>query len=71
MDHLMDNEFKWYMEEFNRVYGSQTLIVNHQNANQACPDFRDAITSTLNEGLPLGLISAEDIIKTLNDNLCN
>jgi ABC-type glycerol-3-phosphate transport system substrate-binding protein len=62
-----DNPWQWYWDEFNKVYGNMQVGVT---AEGACGSFNDALVSALNEGLPLGLISVDEAIQTLNAGLC-
>ncbi len=63
---LKENPWQWYWDEFNAVYGDVEPIV----PGAACGDFNDALTSVLNQGIPLGLLSVDEAIATLDAKLC-
>jgi ABC-type glycerol-3-phosphate transport system substrate-binding protein len=64
---LQDNPWQWYWDEYEMVYGDLKVGVT---AETPCGDFADAIVTTLNEGLPLGLISVDEAIEILDSSLC-
>lgn len=65
---IVPGEWDWYWEEYDRVYGPLPAAFG---LFQRCGDFEAAVTSTLNEGLPLGLISVDEAIEMLDAALCN
>jgi ABC-type glycerol-3-phosphate transport system substrate-binding protein len=60
-------KWDWYWEEYNKVYGG---LPTGMAPTPRCGDFENAVTSALNEGLPLGLISVDEAIQILDENLC-
>lgn len=64
---LKDNPWQWYWDEYDKVYGDLELAVT---AETPCGDFEAAMESTLNEGLPLGLVSVDEAIEMLDAALC-
>lgn len=63
---LSDNEWQWYWDGFNEVYGDVDLV----QEPPICGDFNNALTAVLNEGIPLGLMSVDEAIEYLDENLC-
>ncbi len=57
----------WYWDEFNRVYAAMPSAVG---VTARCGDFSAAVETALNEGLPLDLMSVDDVIAALDDALC-
>jgi phosphoglycolate phosphatase-like HAD superfamily hydrolase len=64
---LKDNPWQWYWDEYNTVYGAVEPTV----LGTPCGDFNDALTSVLNQGIPLGLMTVDEAIATLDAKLCN
>ncbi|NWF71213.1 MAG: carbohydrate ABC transporter substrate-binding protein [Chloroflexi bacterium] len=60
-------QWDWYWEQFNEVYRSLPSV---SVAPARCGDFDAAVVSTLNEGLPLGLLSVDEAIEMLDSALC-
>jgi ABC-type glycerol-3-phosphate transport system substrate-binding protein len=60
-------KWDWYWEEFNKVYGGMSTAIA---PTPRCGDFKDAVVTALNEGLPEGLITVDEAIEILNKNLC-
>ena len=50
----------------NTTYSDAEMVL----AKPPCGDFNDALTTVLNEGLPLGLYTVDEAIKYLDDHLC-
>lgn len=63
---LRTNPWQWYWDEFKAVYGDAEVTV----PGNPCGDFNDTLTSVLNQGIPLGLISVDEAIATLDSKLC-
>jgi len=64
---VVPGQWNWYWAEYNRVYGELGAAVG---ATTRCGDFEAAITSALNEGLPLGLLGVDEAVSLLDENLC-
>lgn len=60
-------QWDWYWAEFAEVYGALPSV---SVAPARCGDFDAAVVSTLNEGLPLGLLGVDETIEMLNSALC-
>ncbi len=61
-------QWDWYWAEFAEVYGSLSSV---SVAPARCGDFDAAVVATLNEGLPLGLLSVDETVEMLDGALCN
>lgn len=59
--------WKWYWDEINKVYGG---LQGTMASGAPCGDFLDAKTASLNQGLPLGLMTVDEAIKMLDAKLC-
>jgi ABC-type glycerol-3-phosphate transport system substrate-binding protein len=66
-DDLKNNPWQWYWDEFNTVYKDVEPVV----LGTPCGDFNDALTSALNQGIPLGLMTVDEAIAALDAKLCN
>jgi ABC-type glycerol-3-phosphate transport system substrate-binding protein len=62
----MENPYKWYDEMVADVYGDTVLGIHEI----PCADFEDALTSVLNEGFNLGLMTIDEAIEYLDAHLC-
>jgi multiple sugar transport system substrate-binding protein len=60
-------QWDWYWEEFNKVYAP---LGTGMAPTARCGDFNDALTSNLNQGIPLGLITVDEAIANLDAALC-
>jgi len=60
-------QWDWYWAEYDKVFGD---VPQQFAPTSKCGDFGDAYVSVINEGLPLGLISVDDAIATLDAALC-
>jgi ABC-type glycerol-3-phosphate transport system substrate-binding protein len=60
-------KWQWYWAEINKVYGG---MQGTMASGAPCGDFLDAKTASLNQGLPLGLMTVDQAIKNLNAKLC-
>lgn len=65
---VVPGQWNWYWAEFDRVYGDMPAAIG---ATTRCGDFEAAITSALNEGVPLGLLTVDDAVSMLDDALCS
>jgi multiple sugar transport system substrate-binding protein len=59
-----DKTWSWYHEEMAKVYGPLPAVI--LNADTMTGAWNDAVKSSLNEGLPLKLISVDEAIKKLD-----
>jgi ABC-type glycerol-3-phosphate transport system substrate-binding protein len=65
---LPENKMAWYTQEIKKVYGPLPMdVVELLAPPERSGDFKDATTSVLNEGLPLGLITVDEAIEMLNE----
>jgi multiple sugar transport system substrate-binding protein len=64
---MKDNPWQWYWDEMNQTYGGYKLAVA---PGVSCDKFIEARTAMINEGLPQNLVTIDDAIKTLDENLC-
>jgi multiple sugar transport system substrate-binding protein len=60
-------QWQWYWDVITTVYGPMSTTLG---SDTPCPGYVDVRTSTLNTGLPEGLISIDDAIKQLDASLC-
>lgn len=60
-------QWDWYWAEYADTYPEMETGLWYDNK---CSDFYDAVTSALNEGLPLGLITVDEAVELLDANLC-
>ncbi len=60
-------QWDWYWAEFNQVYAP---LGTGMAPTARCGDFEDAAISNLNEGLPLGLVSVDEVVANLDAALC-
>lgn len=58
----------WYWDEFNATYGSADI----KSVTDAfsCGEFGDAWVSMINEGYPLGLVTIDEVVATVDAALC-
>ena len=61
------NQWQWWWDELNKVYGGMERAVG---PGVSCGDFIDARTSAINEGLPQGLLTVDQAIQKVNAKLC-
>jgi multiple sugar transport system substrate-binding protein len=64
---VVPGQWDWFWAEYAKVYGGLPSAVA---TTPACGDFADAVVSALNEGLPLGLMSVDEAVDTLDNALC-
>ena len=64
---FVPGQWDWYWEEFNKVYGG---LATESIPTTQCGDFKDAMESALNQGLPQGLITVDEAIEMMDANLC-
>lgn len=61
-----ETKWGWYHEEISKVYGSLPMqILNPDDISSG--DFKNARETTLNQGLPQGLITVDDAIEALDE----
>jgi multiple sugar transport system substrate-binding protein len=63
---LRENPYQWYWDELSTVYGDQELFMH----GPACGDFNEALTTVLNQGIPLRLYTVDEAIDYLDAHLC-
>lgn len=64
---IPESQWKWYHQEIAKVYGPLKMeVVELMTPPQRSGDFTNATTSVLNEGVPLGLLDAEEALEKLN-----
>jgi len=61
------DKWKWYFDEVNTVYGDMKAVIG---AAAPCPEYVDARTNDLNQGIPLGLKTVDEAIADLNAHQC-
>jgi multiple sugar transport system substrate-binding protein len=61
------NQWQWWWDELNKVYGGMERAVG---PGVSCGDFIDARTAAINEGLPQGLLTVDQAIQKVNAKLC-
>jgi ABC-type glycerol-3-phosphate transport system substrate-binding protein len=59
-------KWSWWGDTIAEVYGDAEVVLEPS----PCGDFNDALTTVLNEGLPLGLFTVDEAIEYLDAHLC-
>ena len=64
---LPESKWAWYHAEVAKVYGALPVdVVNYLNPPERSGDFKNAVTSVLNEGLPQKLVNVDQAIEMLD-----
>lgn len=58
----------WYWEEYNKVYGVRETIP--APAGWCSGDYEDAWVGMINEGIPLGLVTVDQAVETIDAAVC-
>jgi ABC-type glycerol-3-phosphate transport system substrate-binding protein len=64
---FVPGQWDWYWAEYADTYPEMETGLWF---DIKCADFGDAVTSSLNEGLPLGLMTVDEAVELLDANLC-
>ncbi len=62
-----ENPYRWYDDMVTDVFGDTVLGIHEI----PCGDFEDALTSAINEGFNLGLMTVDEVIEYMDAHLCN